>query len=162
LMGRGGDDVLDGSGGSDTASYAEASAGVTVDLAVSGPQNTGEGSDTLINIENLTGSAFGDTLKGTSGDNTFVGGAGDDTFSGRGGNDRFDGGDGSDTVSYAGVATGVQVDLNLGWQYTGGGSEMLVSIENLAGSAFADVLTGNAGANTLSGGGGNDRLTGGL
>src|SRR5262245_57719024 len=133
LIGRGGDDVLDGSGGSDTASYAQASAGVTVDLAVIGPQSTGEGSDTLISIENLTGSAFGDTLKGTSGDNVFIGGAGDDTFFGRGGNDRFDGGDGIDTVSYDGVATGVQVDLNLGWQYTGAGSEVLLGIENLAG-----------------------------
>ena len=65
-------------GWQDTASYAEASTGVTVDLAISGPQNTGEGSDTLIGIENLTGSAFGDTLKGTSGDNVLIGGAGDD------------------------------------------------------------------------------------
>ena len=81
LMGRGGDDVLDGHNGwQDTASYAEASTGVTVDLAISGPQNTGEGSDTLIGIENLTGSAFGDTLKGTSGDNVLIGGAGDDTL----------------------------------------------------------------------------------
>jgi serralysin len=162
LNGGSGNDTLDGGSGGDTASYAEATAGVTVDLAVTGPQSTGEGSDTLISIENLTGSAFADALKGTSGDNVLIGGAGDDTLFGFGGNDRLDGGDGIDTVSYAGVATGVNVNLNFSSQYTGAGSDTLFSIENLAGSAFADTLTGNAGANALSGGGGSDRLTGGL
>jgi serralysin len=162
ILGGDGNDTLDGGSGGDTASYAEATAGVTVDLAVTGPQSTGEGSDTLISIENLTGSAFADALKGTSGDNVLIGGAGDDTLFGFGGNDRLDGGDGIDTVSYAGVATGVNVNLNFSSQYTGAGSDTLFSIENLAGSAFADTLTGNAGANALSGGGGSDRLTGGL
>src|SRR5262249_46919930 len=36
-----------------------------------------------------------------------------------------------------------------------------VSIENLIGSAFADILKGNGGANALSGGAGDDSLTGG-
>lgn len=163
LMGRGGDDMLDGGGGFDTASYAEALAGVTVDLAIAGPQSTGEGADTLISIENLTGSAFADTLKGTSGDNVILGGAGDDTLASLGGNDRLDGGDGLDTASYAGVAAGVRVDLNFtGSQFTSVGSQRIIGIENVAGSAFADTLTGNAGANALSGGGGNDLLTGGL
>ena len=85
LMGRAGDDILDGGDGFDTASYADASAGVTVDLAIAGPQSTGEGADTLISIENLTGSAFADTLRGTSGDNVLIGGAGDDTLAGLGG-----------------------------------------------------------------------------
>ena len=160
LMGRGGDDVLDGHNGwQDTASYAEASTGVTVDLAISGPQNTGEGSDTLIDIEHLTGSAFGDTLKGTSGDNVLTGGAGDDTLFGRGGYNRLDGGDGIDTVFYADATTGVQVNLNPGSYYN---PDVLISIENVVGSAFADVLTGDAGANALIGGGGSDVLTGGL
>jgi len=162
LMGRGGDDILDGGDGLDTASYAEASAGVTVDLAITGPQSTVDGADTFISIENLTGSAFADTLKGTSGDNVLVGGAGDDTLAGLGGNDRIDGGDGIDTVSYAGVAAGVRVDLNSSTQFTGVGMDRLVSIENVTGSSFADVLTGNAGANALNGGAGADRLVGGL
>src|SRR5690606_6545848 len=41
------------------------------------------------------------------------------------------------------------------------GNDMLVSIENLTGSAFADTLTGNAGANVLDGGAGADTMTGG-
>src|SRR5262249_6616736 len=101
LMGRGGDDFLDGGNGPDTASYADATAGVTVDLAITGPQNTGEGFDTLISIENLTGSAFGDTLKGTSGNNILNGGAGDDMLLGGGGRDFFDGRAGHGTRSDA-------------------------------------------------------------
>jgi Ca2+-binding RTX toxin-like protein len=167
FMGRGGDDVLDGSNGSrgDTASYAEATNGVAVDLAISGPQNTGEGSDMLIGIENLTGSAFADTLKGSSDSNVLIGGAGDDTLVGRGGSDRVEGGDGIDTVSYEGVASGVQVNLNSAYNgtgYNGTGMDTLIDIENVTGSAFADTLIGNAGANALSGGAGNDVLTGGL
>ena len=37
--------------------------------------------DTLINIENLTGSALDDTLEGNAGNNVLVGGAGIDTVS---------------------------------------------------------------------------------
>ncbi|HEU0218519.1 MAG TPA: calcium-binding protein [Stellaceae bacterium] len=160
FMGRGGDDVLDGSNGHlDTASFADASSGVTVDLAVNGPQDTGEGYDTLIGIENLTGSAFADTLKGTSDVNVLTGGAGDDLLIGGGGYDRLDGGDGMDTVSYADAAAGVQVGLAPGAYYNPGN---LISIEGLIGSAFADTLTGNDAANALSGGAGNDLLIGGL
>ena len=64
LMGRGGDDVLDGGSATDTASYAEAASGVTVDLTIAGPQQTGEGADTLISIEDLTGSEFAELAQG--------------------------------------------------------------------------------------------------
>ena len=62
----GGDDTLDGGGGNgDVAAYLDATAGVTVSLAISGPQNTvSAGTDTLINIEGLWGSSFNDTLTG--------------------------------------------------------------------------------------------------
>jgi len=132
---------------------------VTVDLAISGAQNTGEGNDTLIGIENLTGSAFGDTLKGTSGDNVLIGGAGDDALYGRGGFNRLDGGDGIDTVFYLDAANGVQVNLNPGSAFN---PDILIGIENVVGSAFADTLTGDVGANVLNGGAGNDVLSGGL
>ena len=66
--------------GSDTASYADATAGVTVSLAIAAAQNTiGAGVDTLVNFENLTGSNFNDTLTGNSVANILNGGAGNDT-----------------------------------------------------------------------------------
>jgi Ca2+-binding RTX toxin-like protein len=164
LMGRAGDDILDGGNGFDTASYAEASTGVTVDLGVTGPQSTGEGVDKLISIENLTGSAFADTLLGTAERNILTGGAGDDVLVGRGGGDQLDGGEGVDTASYADATARVWVTLSSasGWFPDTGAADRLIGIENVVGTAFADILTGNAGANALSGGAGNDRLTGDL
>ena len=164
LMGRAGDDILDGGNGFDTASYAEAWTGVTVDLAIAGPQSTGEGVDTLISIEDVLGSAFADTLMGTEGWNVLIGGVGDDLLVGRGGGDRLEGSEGVDTVSYADATARVWVNLSSasGWFPDLGDSDQLSGIENVIGSAFADTLTGNVAANAFSGGGGNDRLMGGL
>ena len=73
--------VLDGGDGTNTASYASAMSGVTVDLGITGPQDTlGAGVDTLKNIQNLVGSSFNDTFTGTDGANVLTGGPGSDTF----------------------------------------------------------------------------------
>ncbi|MEF8747639.1 MAG: calcium-binding protein [Candidatus Accumulibacter propinquus] len=86
-----GNNVLDGSGGTDTVSYAYAAAGVTVSLASSLAQSTvGSGSDTVLRIENLIGSNFNDTLAGNTGNNMLTGGLGKDMLTGNGGNDIFD------------------------------------------------------------------------
>jgi Ca2+-binding RTX toxin-like protein len=96
-----GNNVLNGSTGIDTVSYAYGVAGttgVTVSLALTTAQATGgSGSDTLIGIENLTGSPNNDTLTGNSGANVLNGGAGNDTLDGGSGIDTMTGGDGSDT-----------------------------------------------------------------
>ncbi|HZF44523.1 MAG TPA: M10 family metallopeptidase C-terminal domain-containing protein [Sphingomonadaceae bacterium] len=96
LRGGLGDDTLIGGAGNDTASYSDATAGVTVNLGLAGPQVTGAGLDTLIGIENLTGSAFNDVLTGDAGANVIMGGAGDDTIRGGAGNDQLAGEDGDD------------------------------------------------------------------
>ena len=72
---------------------------MNVSLALQGSaQDTGgAGSDTLTNIENLTGSAHDDTLTGDANANTLSGLAGDDTLQGGAGNDTLDGGDGTAT-----------------------------------------------------------------
>ena len=51
---------------------------------VSGAHDTGDGTDTLSSIENLTGGSGNDTLTGNGSDNVLTGGAGDDTLAGRG------------------------------------------------------------------------------
>jgi Ca2+-binding RTX toxin-like protein len=61
---------------------------VTVTLASSAAQNTvNAGLDTLISIENLTGSSFNDALTGNTGANLLQGGVGNDTLNGGLGND---------------------------------------------------------------------------
>ncbi len=163
LDGRGGDDLLDGGAGRDTASYATALGGVTVDLTIRGAQNTGAaGLDTLLSIENLIGSAAADRLTGDEGANVLSGGAGDDILDGGDGDDVLDGGGGSDTASYASAKTPVTVDLAItAPQKTGGsGRDTLVSLENLIGSAQGDVLRGDFGANRIDGGKGADKLDG--
>ena len=100
LNGRGGNDVLNGLAGVDTASYVDASVGVTVNLGLTTAQNTvGAGTDTLLSIENLTGSNFNDSLTGNAGNNVLSGGKGNDTINGGSGNDTLIGGLGVDTLN---------------------------------------------------------------
>ena len=165
-------DTIDGGGGNDTLTFSAVTSGVTVDLTQEGSiQNTGGGGNELLtSIENITGSIYGDTLtgddgantlRGLAGDDTIHGGAGNDSISGGAGNDYIDGGDGIDAASY-GQDGAVHVDLAItGPQDTGGsGTDTLVSIENLYGSAFNDTLYGNSGNNLLIGNGGDDILQG--
>ena len=160
LNGRGGDDTLDGGGGTDTASYADAVSAVTVNLGA-GTASGGDGSDTLVSIENALGSASGDTLIGSSGVNLLQGGGGNDVLDGRGGNDTLDGGDGFDIVSYANASAAVSVNLATGAVSGSDGGDTLISIEGVYGSAFDDTLTGDDLGNFLRGNAGNDRLDGG-
>ncbi|WIE52106.1 retention module-containing protein [Pseudomonas sp. GM17] len=100
LFGGPGNDLLDGGPGNDTASYAHASAGVTVDLSLLGAQNTGgAGTDTLTAIENLVGSNYNDTLTGDNNANIITGGLGNDVLNGGGGDDLLIGGMGNNTLT---------------------------------------------------------------
>jgi len=100
LDGGPGNDVLNGGNGIDTASYASATAGVTVNLGLTAAQNTiGAGADTLSAIENLTGSNLADTLTGSSAANTIKGGGGSDVIKGNAGNDILEGGAGADQLT---------------------------------------------------------------
>ncbi|MEQ1537412.1 MAG: VCBS domain-containing protein [Sphingorhabdus sp.] len=164
LVGGLGNDALNGGTGTDTASYAGLAGGVTVSLAISGAQNTGSGGiDTLVAIENLTGTSQADSLTGNGGVNVLNGGDGNDVLDGGGGSDTLSGGNGIDMASYASAGSAVRVSLAVtAAQNTGGsGNDTLSSIENLFGSSFADTLIGNSGTNAINGGGGNDRITGG-
>ncbi|MEO7750341.1 MAG: tail fiber protein, partial [Sphingomicrobium sp.] len=99
LDGGAGDDTLNGSSGIDTADYSAALSGVTVKITSAAQDTGGAGIDTLFGIENITGSAFADTLTGTGGANVLTGGNGNDTISGGGANDTLSGGGGNDTLN---------------------------------------------------------------
>jgi len=154
LEGGDGADTLDGGIGLDTASYAGASAGVTVNLLT----GTSSDGDTLTNIEDIVGSKFADTLIGNDGANIFDGGDGADSIDGNGGDD---------TVSYKTAKAGVVIDLVRGTgtittkNPTAGQPDIvtvdtLTEIEGAIGSNFDDTIIGSASSGKLVGGKGND------
>ena len=101
LNGGLGADTLIGGSGADTVSYAESvKSGVTVDLAFATAQATGgAGVDTILEIERLIGSDYGDRLTGSDGRNVLDGAGGNDALVGDSGNDTLLGGAGRDTLA---------------------------------------------------------------
>ncbi|WP_158273315.1 Ig-like domain-containing protein [Limnohabitans sp. WS1] len=143
----------------------------------------------LRNIENILGSAANDNLGGDGSDNIFLGeagndtllgGAGNDSLGGGTGNDSLDGGSGNDTFNggigddvliggtnidwadYSAAPSGLKLNLSTSIAADGsGGVDTLSQIENVAGTAFDDVMVGDAGDNRFVGGAGDDSLQGG-
>lgn len=161
LWGGNGADLLDGGTGFDFARYDDSPEAVYVNLQ-DGFGYTGAAlNDRLVSIEGLWGSSYGDTLIGDANVNTFYGGDGDDLLIGGMGGDRLAGDAGFDTVSYAGAASSVAVNLVTGGTAGDAAGDLFFSIESVIGSNYADTLVGNSEDNTLRGGAGGDNLTGG-
>ena len=196
LYGGNGDDTFEGGTGADrldggansatadtasagdTARYLRSAAAVTIDLTLTTAQGGAAGADSvgdvLIDIENVLGSAFGDTITGNTSDNKLFGMDGADTLRGGGGNDVLTG-DGGNDVLYgdAGeddLAGGDGADTLYGGSENdrldgGDGADTLngeAGNDSLTGGAGADVLSGGDGDDTLSGDADNDQLTGGI
>jgi Ca2+-binding RTX toxin-like protein len=158
-----GADTLIGGGTDNTASYINATTAIVASLAKPSI-NTGEAAgDVYINIQNLEGSAFNDSLTGDINNNTLSGGAGNDTLNGGAGDDNLSGLDGDDSL-YG--STGYDI-LNgySGDDYLSGdtGNDMLFGgygNDTLIGGEGADTLDGEFGNDYLSGGAGYDSLSG--
>jgi Ca2+-binding RTX toxin-like protein len=163
--GRAGNDVIDGRGGLDLVRYDWDSSGVNVDL-VSGIALDGfGGTDTLLNIEGISGSAYDDILTGgnaANGTSVAEYQSKFEFFRGNGGNDTINGGQGYDRADYTTARTGVVVNLATGRAEDGlGGIDTLISIEGIRGSAFNDTLTGSDAAfESFEGREGNDTIDG--
>lgn len=156
LAGGLGDDLLDGGNGRDTASYFDAGSAVIVSLAIEGAQDTvGDGTDTLVSIENLEGSAHADDLTGSGLVNSIHGLAGDDAIFGLGAGDTLAGGDGADTVFGGNGYDSLSGDTGDDTLNGGFGND------TLWGGSGDDALYGNANDDLLRGGAGRDRLYGG-
>jgi Ca2+-binding RTX toxin-like protein len=177
LFAGAGNNVINGSTGTDTLSYLYASAAVTLDLSATTAQATGgSGSDTVSLVENLTGSKYNDKLTGSSGVNLLDGGTGNDTLNGGTGADSMTGGDGSDT--YDVDNTGDRVVESNATASTGGTDLVLSSLSaytlganvengrimasgaaNLTGNSLNNLLFAGAGNNVINGGTGTDTLS---
>ncbi|VEJ54444.1 beta strand repeat-containing protein [Pragia fontium] len=156
--------IYDGGAGHNTVDYSASSQALVIDLTKGETTIASNGTKqhSLINIQEVVGSDYGDTLIGNSVDNVLRGGAGDDLLIGGAGNNRLDGGSGINTVSYAASTTGVSVDLSGGVTSNNGlgGQDTLLNIQNIIGSSQDDVLIGNHQNNHIQAGNGDDTLMG--
>jgi len=166
LKGGGGADHLFGGSGIDTASYDDSPVGVSVFL---GPGGSGAGyngdaeGDRYDSIENVSGSAYLDSLRGNEGVNTLFGLGGDDYLTGGAGADTLYGGSGHrDRAVYNASSEGVFVSLITGRGFGGeADGDTLSGIEDIDGSPHEDLLVGNDYGNHLFGRGSDDSLKGG-
>ncbi|NDY92866.1 beta strand repeat-containing protein [Ideonella livida] len=147
--GRAGHDTLDGAGGKDFVRYEAATVAVQVNLATGTAQDGQGGTDILLNIEGIWGSAYGDLLVGGAAANGAGTTDGFEFFRGGAGHDTIDGGTGYDRADYTNSATGIVAQLSGSDSIAGtvqdglGGTDSLYSIEAIRGSAFADQITGS-------------------
>ena len=170
ILTGGGYDYVDGGSGVDTVSYENSWDRVVVSLTTGSGQYGEASRDVLVNVENLVGSNFDDTLTGSAVVNRLNGGAGNDTLDGAGGNDILVGGTGADTLiggagdqdaaSYQDALLGVIVNLALGGTGGEAAGDTYNGVEYVYGSTFNDQITGDGAINRLTGGAGNDVLDG--
>lgn len=155
LAGDQGDDGLDGGPGVDLASFDGNGRRLVVNLA--GRAATGQGDDSLLDIEDVLGGRRNDVIIGDDSDNRLHGGpGGKDSLRGLSGNDHLIGG--SDEVD----RNGRPFDLSEDILYGGPGDDIL---DGAFGDDTADFATASAGVTAdlttgLADGEGSDRLLG--
>ena len=176
LHGGAGIDTLNGGAGIDTASWDlfqqhpkggpnsidDSTSGITANI-----QTGVAGAETLVSIENLTGSAGDDLLlgdgganvlsggdgddelKGRDGDDALIGGTGDDMMLGQNGDDWFsagtgtnfaDGGNGIDTLDYTTLNRGITLEMAGAGSRTGLDTGLVVSHHDVDWAVWADSV----------------------
>lgn len=163
IYGGSGSDTLAGGGGNDTVRFDDLTSGITVTLSSAGTGNVvnGPDTDTISGFSTIYMTGSDDTFTESTAADTVFGLGGNDTFkmvAGDSSNDMFDGGSGINTVDYTNASNAI--DVNLATQTaTGNGTDTLVNIQNVVGTAFDDTIRGSTAANTLDGGSGTNTLS---
>lgn len=138
FMPRDGNDYIDGNSRENGVSFADASEGVYVDLDQQRAYGSG-GDDTLVNITDIFGGDYDDTIYGLSNPDAFhryEGGMGDDYIEGRG--------SAAHRVEYVHADGSVFVDLAGGRAYGADGDDTLVNIQRVKASDYDDTLLGSS------------------
>lgn len=141
-------------------SIANGGTSVSVDLLTYTAQDGEGGTDTIFAVENVNGSANGNTLIGNDSDNVLTGGSGNDLIIGGIGNDTLYGLAGDDEIwgdrrsSNGQPPAGVDDPARIGSDYLVGGP----GNDRLFGEWGNDIIDGGTGNNYLDGGSGTDIL----
>ena len=162
--------------GDDRVNYSLAQGGINVDLSINADNTTYNvtnngfgGQDKLYDITRITGSDYGDIIKGSSGWNEISAGGGDDWIVATNGGDTLRGGTNTtwngtastgDWLSFEDIGSSIDATMSAGAITGGLGNTTIFEIENLFGSSVGDVLRGDSNNNTLHGYGGNDAIYG--
>lgn len=155
-----GNDSVDGGAGSDMVSFFDLGAGVIVNLQDNSAQS-GADTNLLTDIENVTGTIYGDYIRGDDNDNRLRGLGNYDWIVGSEGADYIDGGTGRDMLSYVYADTAVTVDLGAGRGRAGqADGDRYESIERVTGSVYSDLFYGSSGEDEFRGLGGYDWFVG--
>ncbi|BBP57824.1 hypothetical protein PHLH4_14140 [Pseudomonas sp. St316] len=142
LLGGAGADQFIGGAGTDTVSYADSSAGLTINTQTGVHTGIAAG-DTYSSIEVITGSNYSDVFVGDAGVNV------------------FNGGTGMDMLSFSNEGSGITLDLSVPVLTGIAAGDSYTSIEIFQGTAQADTFTGStAAAENFVGGAGADTLNG--
>ena len=131
-----GSDYIDGGGGLDIVDFS--SNNNTINLNKRSWQNTGDGNDTLLNIEGI---------RAGGGDDLIYGSSSNEWLFGQEGNDSIDGGKGDDLIS-----GGFSTKPEYGNDYLRGGK----GNDTIYGHGGDDVIIGGKGVDELIGGKGSD------
>ena len=160
LAGVAGPNIIDGLAGTDTVDYSADTAAVTVNLETQTATDGSGSADTLVSIENATGSGFNDSLTGSTGDNVLNGGAGNDTIDdGGGGTDALTGGTGIDTfVVHDATGTTTISDFDVANEFID--LSDVASITNFGQASAAATDDGSGNVDIDLGGGSTLTLTG--
>ena len=162
IAGNTGNNFLDGGAGIDTLQMTRpavsnylTSVNLTTGVAL------GNGTDTVVNFENVRGTEMTDYITGDAGNNVIDGAGGHDEIFATLGVDTIIGGDGQDAVQFGGTGA-VNANLAAGtYVLDANNYGTISSVQHLVGSNFGDVLVGDGLRNNMSGGAGADIMTGG-
>ncbi|WP_053268721.1 Ig-like domain-containing protein [Pseudomonas chlororaphis] len=126
--------------------------GAAHDAYVLTAESTAAVNDT-IGESGMVGTGYNDTFFGSEGNDTITGGGGWNTA--MDGTQTWSATQGMDVVDYSRATLAMQINLKSGVAI-GMGTDTLISIEGIVGSAFYDSITDSSANNRIEGGAGND------